>query len=341
MMVKPETQCKPLKWGILGAARIARKSFARAILDTGGKIVAIGASSRERAEVFARDFGIPQACEGYEAVLANDEVEAVYIPLANGLHFQWALECARAGKHCLCEKPLVLSASDAAELRQAFDLAGCRIVEGFMWRHHPLAAWLQEQINRGEIGDLRRINVSFSFMFDRPDDYRWSDDQGGGALWDIGCYCINGMRFLFGDEPLLVSARSKWVAPERRTDCSTAGWLDFGEDRMGTFDCSFTSSYHQFMSVVGTRGVMTMFMPFRGMADVTTVRTQAGDNVTEKSFPPDNGYERIVEHFTRAARDPSFALQPAEDGLAQAIAMEALARSAAEGGAPQIVAGAV
>lgn len=338
-MVKPETQCKPLKWGILGAARIARKSFAHAILDTGGKIMAIGASTRERAEAFARDFGIPHAYESYEAVLANDEVEAVYIPLANGLHFQWALECARAGKHCLCEKPLALTAADAAELRQAFDQAGCRIVEGFMWRHHPLAAWLQEQISEGEIGDLRRVNASFSFMFDRPDDYRWLDEQGGGALWDIGCYCVNSMRFLFGDEPLLVSARSKWVAPERRADASTVGWLDFGEDRLGTFDCSFTSTYHQFLSLVGTRGVITVDRPFRGVADTTIVRTQVDESVSEQIFPPDNSYARIVEHFTRAVCDPSFALQPAEDGLAQAIVMEALARSAAAGGAPQIVTG--
>lgn len=333
------TQPQPLKWGILGAARIARKAFANAIKATGGSVEAIGASSLARAAQFARDFDIPQACEGYRPVIEHPGVEAVYIPLANGMHFQWALECARAGKHCLCEKPLVLAADEAQQLHEAFEQAGCRLVEGFMWRHHPLAGWLEQQLGEGGIGELQRVDTSFSFMFDRPDDFRWRDDQGGGALWDIGCYCVNAMRMFFADEPQLVSARSRWVAPESRTDAATVGWLDFGENRLGTFNCSFTSAYHQFITLVGTRGTIQVNRPFTGLAGPVTAHVQLGDAATQEHFDPDNGYERLVEHFTRAARDPSFALGPAEDGLAQAKVMEALARSAAANGAPQILAG--
>lgn len=331
------SQPKPLKWGILGAARIARKAFARAIQDAGGEIVVLGASSLKRAEHFARDFGIPQAVEGYEAVLENSEVEAVYIPLANGLHFQWALECARAGKHCICEKPLTLGAGEAAQLHEVFEQAGCRLAEAFMWRHHPLTAWIERQLRQSEIGELRRIHAAFSFMFDRPDDYRWRDDQGGGSLLDVGCYCINAMRLFFAEEPQLVSARSRWVGPEHRTDRSTVGWLDFGEDRLGTFDCSFTSAYDQFISLVGTQGSLRIDRPFQGLAKERTVRIEMNDVVTEKTFGPANAYVKLVEHFTLAARDPSFALHPAEDGLPQAIVMEALARSAAANGTPQMV----
>jgi predicted dehydrogenase len=332
-------QPQPLRWGILGAARIARKAFARAIQATGGGAIAIGASSLERAREFAGEFGIPRAFEGYRPVLESPEVEAVYIPLANGLHFQWALECARAGKHCLCEKPLVLTADEAQQLREAFAQAGCLLVEGFMWRHHPLAAWLEQQLGEGGIGELQRVSASFSFMFDRPDDFRWRDDQGGGALWDIGGYCVNAMRMFFAGEPQLVSARSRWVAPESRTDAATVGWLDFGENRLGTFNCSFTSAYHQFITLVGSRGVIQVDRPFTGLAGPVTAQVQIGDAATQELFEPDNAYERLVEHFTRAARDPSFALSPAEDGLAQSRVMEALARSALNSGAPEMLAG--
>lgn len=334
---KPDPTPKPLHWGILGAARIARKAVAAAIQAGGGTIEAIGASSRERAESFAQDFKIPNAYEGYQAVLDNSEVEAVYLPLANGLHFRWALACARTGKHCLCEKPLVLSADEARQLREAFEKAGCRLVEGFMWRHHPQTAWIEQMLREGEIGELRRIRASFSFMLNRPDDFRWTDAQGGGALWDIGVYCVNAMRLFFGQEPVAVSARSHFMQTSGRTDRSTSGWLDFGNDRLATFDCSFVSAYEQSLTLVGTEGLLTVDRPFSGLGVAAKATIRSDDKSIEHPIAPNNAYEKMVAHFTRAARDPSFALQPAEDGLDQAFVMEALAESAAKDGEPQVI----
>jgi predicted dehydrogenase len=206
-----------------------------------------------------------------------------------------------------------------------------------MWRHHPQARWIERQLREGEIGELRRIHGSFSFNLDRPEDFRWRDEQGGGALWDIGCYCVNAMRLFFGDEPNTVSARSQFINSSSRTDRSTVGWLDFGQERMGTFECSFTSTYDQSLTLTGTEGLMRIERPFSGLSLKSTAWIQAGDKLTEVPFEPDNAYEHMVAHFTRAAHDPTLALHPAEDGLAQNAVMEALAESAAQEGAPRLV----
>ena len=146
----------PLRWGVLGAARIAGK-VVPALKAAGDIVVAIGASSQERAEAFAREHGIPHALTGYQAVLDRDDIDAVYIPLSNALHFRWALDCALAGKHCLCEKPLVLTAEEARQLHEAFKREHLRLLEGFMWRHLPQTEWLRHQVAAGEIGTLRAV----------------------------------------------------------------------------------------------------------------------------------------------------------------------------------------
>lgn len=325
---------KGLRWGILGAARIARKAVAPAIIAQGGTIVAIGASSLGRAEDFAQALKIGQAVEGYQAVLDHPEIDAVYIPLANGLHFRWALEAARAGKHCLCEKPLALGAGEARELHETFDRLDCRLMEGFMWRHHPQVAWVLERVRRGDLGDLRRIHGQFSFRLDRPEDYRWRDDQGGGALWDIGSYCVNAMRLFLDAEPVAVGARSTPVASGSRADRSSVGWLDFGEDRLATFECSFDSVFQQELHLVGTEGSLRLSRPFSSSNQRTEVLLEIDGEVEAMVFEPLDTYRAMIDHFTRTVRDPSFSLRPAEDGLAQATVMEALAESAQCEGSP-------
>ena len=318
---------KGLRWGILGAARIARKAVVPAIVAQGGHVAAVGASNRERAEAFARDLNIERAVEGYQAVLDDPAIDAVYIPLANGLHFRWALEVARAGKHCLCEKPMALNAGEAIELRETFKRMDCRLMEGFMWRHHPQAAWALERLRRGDLGQLRGIHGRFSFPLDRPDDYRWRDDQGGGAFWDLGCYCVNAMRFFYDTQPEAVSARSTPVSPGSQADRSTVGWLDFGQDRLGTFACSFDSAFEQTLQLVGTEGRLRLDRPFSSSNQPVEARLVINGEIETMAFDPVDTYLLMIEHFTRAVRDPSFSLRPAEDGVAQASVMEALAES--------------
>ena len=337
-LTSPSLSNEPgLNWGICGAAIHARKFMVEAIHRQGGRVVVIGASSRERAAAFATDFKIPQALEGYDAVLEHPEVEAVYLPLANHLHFKWALACARAGKHCLCEKPLVLSLCDARELREAFARAERRLMEAFMWRHHPHSAKILKMIREGEVGALRRFHATHGLLVEPRKGYRWGEQPGAGVFWDIGSYMVNGARFCFGAEPLAVSARSMPVHPGSRTDCSTVGWLDFGDDRLATFGCSNTSAYRQEFTLVGTRGSLQVTRPLTNLKGPTIFRLEVDGQSSERCFDPVNPYIEMVEHFTDAVRNPGRDLAPAEDGLEQAAAMEALAASAAQGGAPQSV----
>lgn len=333
-------ESQPLRWGILGAARIARTSVAPAIRARGDVLRVIGASSLERAEAFARDCGVENAVEGYRVVLDRDDIDAVYLPLANDLHFRWALACAQAGKHCLCEKPMVLTADEARQLRDAFKRTGCELMEAFMWRHTTRTARIKQLVREGAIGRLRRIHVTTSFTLDRPpDNYRWSDDPGGGALWDLACYAVNAMRLYFKAEPVAVSARSHAIRPGGSADMSSVGWLDFGDDRLGTLECSYGSAYLQQMILIGTDGVLDVRYPFFGLPREASATLTVKDETQQLDFEPENAFERMLEHFGRAIHDRSLALWPGEDGAVQARAMEALATSAQSGGAPQDVMG--
>lgn len=334
-MVQHETDhglAAPLRWGVLGAARIATK-VVPALKAAGDTVVAIGASSRARAEAFAREHGIAHAIEGYQGVLDRDDIDAVYIPLANGLHFRWALACALAGKHCLCEKPLVLTADEARQLHDAFLREGLRLLEGFMWRHLPQTEWLRQHMASGEIGTLRRVHGTFSCRLDRPQDYRWGDEQGGGSLWDIGTYVINAARLFFADEPLRVSACATPVALGLAADRSCVGWMDFGEHRLATFVSSFDSAYDNSLTLTGESGVIHVTLPFMGCMGQTRVRLNSGQTSTEHVFETTDAYRLMALHFRRAVHDPAFSLAPGEDGYAHARTMEALVKSMAGMGA--------
>lgn len=333
------THTDSLNWGILGAADHARRFMAEAIQRQGGRIVAIAASTRERAVDFARAFGIPEALAGYDTLLARSDIDAVYIPLVNSLHFEWALACARAGKHCLCEKPMVLTLREARELRQAFTRADRRLVEAFMWRHHAHAAQVRQMLRAGAIGRLLRFHATHGFMLERRDGYRLKDEPGSGVLWDIGAYMADGARFFFETEPIAVSARGAPVRAGSRTDLSVVGWLDFGDQRLATFGCSYASAYRQEFVLVGETGSIQITRPLTNLKGPSIIRMEVDGKVTlDYPVMPTNPYEREVNHFARLVRDPALPLAPAEDGVAQAAVMEALATSAAQGGALQEVA---
>lgn len=294
--------------------------------------MAIGASSKGRAEAFANKSGIARAYGDYRALLDDEQVDAVYLALANGLHLEWAAETARADKACLCEKPMVLSARDAHDLHALYGESGRRLQEAFMWRHHPQIEWLSEELNDGRIGELRRINAVFSFRFDRPENYRWKADQGGGSLWDVGCYCVDAARFFFKAEPVAASIRAMLRPEPDAVDESAAGWIDFGEGRLATLSCSFTSAYNQGLEILGTEGRAWLGKPWGHVDTLTRVAIEKDGERTWRDFEPTDAYVDMVRHFSRAVRDPDYALHPAEGGLAQAIAMEGIQQSAKNAG---------
>jgi predicted dehydrogenase len=257
----------------------------------------------------------------------------------------WLLPTAEAAKACLCDKPVALTAAEAREVAGRFAAAGRPLVEAFMWRHHPQAAWLKEQLVPGRLGEPRRIHATFSFMLDRPDDYRFSAAMGGGAIADIGCYGVNAARFFFGVEPAAVSFRGSFTPGDDSVDHTAAGWLDFGDGRLATVSCSITNAFAQGLEVVGTEGRAWMERPWLSVDTPTRVTVERGYEQETKEFPPVNAYRLLVEHFERVVRKTSArpgsdtlhsaSLAPAEIGVEQAVALESVALSPRQGGAIQ------
>jgi predicted dehydrogenase len=312
----------------MGAARIARRRIIPALRDTGARVVAVASKNRARAEEFARDNKIERFYEGYENLLDDPEIDAIYLPLENVHHHEWALKTAQARKACLCEKPLVLTAADARSLQDAFAETGCRLQEAFMWRHHDQVKWVSDQIAKGRIGELRRVNTTFSLTLDRPtDNYRWRRDQGGGALWDIGCYCVNASRFFFGEEPRSASFRADFLPGENGIDENGAGWLDFGEGRFATFSISFRTAFAQGIELLGNEGRVWIEAPWLQVDRKTRVSIERNQETTFQDFDSMNAYAAMIQHFTHTVRNPEVASQPAEDGCLQAIAMDGVAES--------------
>lgn len=322
----------PLRWGVLGAARILRR-LVPAIRATGGDVAVVGASRLERAREAAATWGIGRAVEGYAAVVADESLQAIYLPLANALHHEWLLAVAAAGKHCLCEKPLTVTADQAREAGTAFARAGCRLMEAFMWRHHPQVERVRDLLRPGSLGEPRRFHATFSFPLDRPGDYRWKRAMGGGTLLDIGSYGVNAARLFFRREPVAVSARARFGPGSDGVDESAAGWLDFGDGRLATVSCSFTSAFGQVVDVVGTEGRVRLDQPWLAVDRPARIEWERGHDHGAEEIGPVDAYRRMVRHFVELVEDAARPLDPAEDGVLQTAVTEAMLESARSGGA--------
>ena len=195
-----------MKWGLLSTANINRKLLEGVRGTDEATVVAVASRDRSRAEAFAREHGIERALGSYEELLADPEVEAIYIPLPNSMHVPWSVQALEAGKHVLCEKPLTRHPADAEAAFAAAERSGRLLMEAFMWRHHPQTRRLRELLDAGVIGRLRLVRASFSFPLDEAENIRLNGELEGGGLMDVGCYCLSGSRFVAGAEPERVSA---------------------------------------------------------------------------------------------------------------------------------------
>jgi predicted dehydrogenase len=250
-----------LRWGILSTADIARKKVIPGLLKAERcEVVAIASRDSAQARVVADELGIPTAHGSYEALLADPGVDVVYIPLPNHLHAEWAIAAARAGKHVLCEKPLAMTAADAERMVEACATEGVRLMEAFMYRHHPSWVAAREIIDSGRIGRLRAVESWFSYFNDDPANIRNQVEAGGGALFDIGCYSVNLSRMLFGGEPTSVAA-SAVRDPASGVDILTSGLLTFPAGT-ATFTCATQLEPDQRVHVYGTAGRIEIEIPF-------------------------------------------------------------------------------
>ena len=325
---------QPFRWGILSAANIARRRFVPGVrAGSEGVVAAVAARDADRAREFASDLGIPRAYGSYEELLADPEIDGVYIGLPNSLHTAWTVQAAAAGKHVLCEKPLSRRAADVEQMVAACEAAGVLLMEAFMFRHHPQHARVRELLAAGAIGEPAIVRASFAFAMPPArralPDVRVQSGLDGGAFMDVGCYALNAARFLFDAEPLEVTALQR-RDPLLNVDTSFAAVARFPGDRLALLDGSFDANGPSRYEITGFEGsilVERAYQPERQPSQITIVR--GGERRTEEIAGTDQ-YGIEADHFARSVR-VGHLLLPAENGLAQARAVEAMYRSAETG----------
>lgn len=324
-----------LRWGILSTAGIAREKVIPGIQRADRcRVVAIASRDAARAADVAREAGIPRTHGSYEALLADPEVDAVYIPLPNHLHAEWAIAAARAGKHVLCEKPLALTPTDAERMIQVAEAQHVRLMEAFMYRLHPSWLAVRELVASGRIGRLMAVQSWFSYFNDDPTNIRNIREFGGGALFDIGCYSVNLSRMLFGAEPTRVEA-SILRDPTNGVDIVTSGLLEFA-DGVATFTCSTRAEDDQRVHIYGTEGRISIGIPFNIPPDRPTQLyvTHGGeppvDPATETiTFGAADPYSVEATAFAAAILDGGPTPVPPQDAVANLRVIERLFRSGA------------
>jgi predicted dehydrogenase len=315
---------KKIRWGVLGVARIATAKVIPA-MQRGDltEIAAIASRDMAKADAAARDLNIPKAYGSYEELLADPEIDAIYNPLPNHLHVPWSIRAAEAGKHVLCEKPIGLTAAEAAELIAARDRTGKTIGEAFMIVCHPQWIRTMELAAAGRIGTKRAVIGSFGYFKLDPDNVRNIRAYGGGGLMDVGCYPIKAARMFFGEEPVRVSG-SLVRDPNFGTDILASGLLEFPSGHC-VFTCGTQVAPNQSMKFLGTTGSIEMEIPFNAVPDEVS-RIHINDEVEE--FPPCDQYTLQGDAFSRAILDGAPPPVPLEDAFANMKVIEALLRSA-------------
>ncbi|WP_047863859.1 Gfo/Idh/MocA family protein [Rubrobacter aplysinae] len=326
----------PLRLGILGAARIALGGIIPAAdRSPAVEVTAVASRGGDKRDTIADAAPGARVLEGYEALLQSEDVEAVYIPLPNSLHAEWTMKALSAGKHVLCEKPFALDPEEAAEAVEKARGSGLALMEGFMYRFSPQTERLAEIASGGEIGTVRQAVAEFGHRLDDPSDVRGVGSLGGGALGDVGCYCVSGLRLLFGSEPSGASARARFDGEgSDAADREISGILEF-ESGFGTISCGLDSARRESLTVTGTEGRATLRAPFRPDKSGGEILLTRGDETTTETFEPGDPYRLELEDFAgavREGRDP--AVGPGEI-LGNARALGELLASARSGGSPQ------
>jgi predicted dehydrogenase len=324
-------------WGVLGAGRIARKFIGAVQQSDATAVIAVASRERARAEAYARETGVPRAYGSYEALLADPEVHGVYIATPNSLHAAWAIAAARAGKHVLCEKPLSATLAEAEAMFGAAREHGVWLMEAFMYRFHPQTLQVQQLLGEGAVGQVRIVRVDFGFVLDRPADVRWRADLAGGALMDVGCYCVNLARLVVGEPPARVSASARWSAGG--VDELLAATIEYPGGAIAQIACDYVTSFHQTAQVLGSDGMLHLERAFTMPPDQpSSIQLWRGAHFAQQetlAIAPANHYRLEAEGLaalTRAGHGahglPEMPLVETLDNMAT---IEALLTSAREG----------
>jgi predicted dehydrogenase len=322
-----------MRWGILGAARINRSIIPALRAAEGHVLEAIASRDADKATAYAAEWAIPRAHGSYEALLADSGIDAVYIPLPNHLHAEWAIRAAEAGKHVLCEKPLALSTEEVDRIAAAATAAHVHVAEAFMYRHHPQTQAVRELVSGGAIGTLRFVRACFSFTLDRPGDVRFDAAKGGGALWDVGCYPVSYARAIAGAEPETVQATT--VIGPTGVDMSVGALLRFPGNVVALVDASFIAPFRTEVEVVGSAGTIRVARPFKP-GEQETVLLIRGTEILEHAVSSPPLYVSQFEDFGRAARGDAAPVVTLADSRRNTAALMAVLESGRTGQAVRL-----
>jgi len=310
-----------VRLGIRGTGGILARFLPGARRSAAIEVAAIASRDGERARAFAADERIPKSFASYDELLADPEVDAVYIPLPNGMHHQWTMRSLAAGKHVICEKPYSTSAAEVDEAHDLADASGLVLTEGFMWRHSPHALRFVDELLR--IGELRTIRSTFSFKIESEEDIRLSRELAGGSLMDVGTYCVSASRLVAGREPVAAMGVA-WPAPSG-VDDRFSGILDFGDGVVATLTSGFRSA-HSSIEAIGSTGTLFLDDPFQGRAT-----TLFGPDGFREEIARVDPYELELDDFAAAIRHERPVRLGRADMLGQARALAALYASAETG----------
>ena len=316
-----------VRWGVLSTATINRKVVPATQAAARCEVVAIGSRDRSRAEAAASEFGVARAYGSYEEVLSDPDVDAIYNPLPNDLHERWTIQAARAGKHVLCEKPLAMRVAEAERMVAACRDEGVLLMEAFMYRHNPQTRRLVELVRDGAVGRLRLVRSAFSFAEADPANVRLTTALDGGALMDVGCYCVSGSRLIAG-EPQQVAAEQ--LTGGDGVDIVFAATMRFADDVLGQFDAGLALDTRDALEVVGDEGTLFLDDPWHCLDPVIQLYRDGERELIEVEVV--NSYRLEAENMSAAIRGEAPLLLGRADAVGQARAIEALYEAADTGG---------
>lgn len=321
-----------IRWGVLSTAKIAREKVIPA-MQAGSycSVDAIASRNPELAKETAALLGIPKAYESYEALLNDADIDAVYIPLPNHMHVEWAIKALEANKHVLCEKPIGLSSAEAIQLQQAaLQKPQLKIMEAFMYRFHPQWQQAKELVQQGVIGELKNIQSFFSYYNIDANNIRNQKDAGGGGMMDIGCYCVSLSRFIFNGEPQSVLGNVEFD-PVSQTDRIASGILTF-INGTATFTCSTQLMPYQRVNILGTAGRIEIEIPFNAPASTTTrIWVHTKNSSEEIVFDAVDQYTLQGDIFSKSILDNNAVPTGLQDAVNNMLVIEAVFKSSAEG----------
>ncbi len=326
---------RPLRLGVLGAARIALGGIMPAARRTDSvEVVAVATRGGKKSREVRDAAPDAELFEDYYSLLRSAGADAVYIPLPNSMHAEWTIKALEAGKHVLCEKPFALESEGAQRAVETAQKQGLRVMEGFMFRLHPQTLRLKELLSEAAIGEVMQVITEFGHRLDDPGDVRGIGSLGGGSLGDVGCYCVSGLRLVFGDEPLRASAFARF--DEEGADRELAGVLEF-EGGLGVVSCSISSARRERLEIVGTEGRISLDTPFRADKAGGKLEITRGGETTTESFGEADPYRAELEEFAAAIREDREPAVGPQEILGNARAIGALLQSARQDGRSQLL----